>query len=108
MLRRALTTEQLALMRFQDTFQHFSALSRLWIGDANPRNAKALLGIPLRECVAHPKSGLRDKTETSPLEVRPQLENFAHGSQRRPVPLPRDDSLVLVLDLRFARLELPQ
>lgn len=80
MLRRALTSEQLALMWLEHSFEHFATLSRLRIGDANSRNAEALFGVPFRKLVAHPQSGLGDETQTSPFEERPQLEDLSDGA----------------------------
>src|ERR1700751_2455911 len=108
MLWRALTSKQFALMRLKHSFQHFTTLSCLRICNANPRNAEGLFGIPRRKLVAHSQGRLGDEPETSPFKIGPQLEDLAHSTQRRPVPLPGNDSLVLVFDLGLACFELPQ
>ena len=58
MLRRAFLAEQFALSGFQDAFEHFSALRRLGVGDANPWNVEAALGVKLAEAVAQSQSRL--------------------------------------------------
>ena len=80
MLWGALTSKQLALMWLEHSLQYLATLSGFRIRDANSGNAKTLLGIPFRKFVAHSQCRLGDETESSPLEVRSQLENLSHGA----------------------------
>jgi len=78
------------------------------IGDANARNLEASLEVPRGIGVAYAQSRLRDESQTSPLEIRTQLENFRHGSQCSTIALPRNDTSVLVFHLGFAGVQLSQ
>ena len=108
MFGRALLGEKFALMRLEDALQNFSTLRRLGIGDAHSGNIKSLFGIPLRIGIANAKGRLRDKAEAPPFKIGAQLKNFSHCAQSRAVSFPWDDTPVLVLDLRFATVQLPQ
>src|SRR5258708_6313788 len=108
MLWRALTSEEFALVRFQYAFENFATLGGLWIGYPDARNMEALFRVKSRIFIADTKSRLRNETKSTPLEVWAQLEHFGHRSQGGAVPFPRDYALVLVLDLRFSSLQLPQ
>src|SRR5688572_20186307 len=45
--RRAFPAEQLALLRLEHPFQHFSTLRRHWIADVERGHLEAALGVPL-------------------------------------------------------------
>lgn len=108
MFGRALVAKELALMRLQHAFEHFAALRRLRIGDSNSRNLETLLRVPFRVALAETQGRLRNKTESSPFEIRAQLENFGHGAERGTIPFPWNDSLVLILDSGLVGLQLAQ
>jgi DNA-binding transcriptional regulator of glucitol operon len=103
MLRRALAAKKFTLMRFQDTFQNFSALRGLWVGYADAGNLEALFGVELGVFVVDAQSRLRNESQTAPLEIWAQLKNFSHGAKRSPVAFPGDDALVLIFNFGFAR-----
>ena len=108
MFWRAFISEEFALVRFEHALEHFPALRRLRIGDSNPRYVKAPLGVELGILVANAQRRLRDKSQSAPLKVRPQLKHFGHCLKRREIALPRHNPLVLILDLGLAGVQLPQ
>src|SRR5689334_7383237 len=101
MLRCALRSEELALVRFQHSFQYCSTLSGLRVGHANARHREAAFGIPIRELVLNAQRGLRDESQTTPLEVAAEFEHFLNYAQRRTIAFPGDHAFVLVLDTRL-------
>ena len=108
MLGCAFFAEQLALRGFQHALQHFSALRGFGIGNPGAGDREALLGIPLGIFAPDLQCRLRDESEATPFEVRPELKDFRHRFQRSAIAFPRHNSLVLILDSRLSRLELPK
>src|SRR6185503_17158563 len=54
------------------------------------------------------ESGLRDEAQSSPFEIGAQFKDFGHSVERAAISLPRDYTLVLVLDLLFVVIHLAQ
>src|ERR1700691_5438021 len=108
MFGRALLAKKLALMRLEHTFQYFSALRSLRIGDSHSGDVEPLLCVPLCVTLPDPQSGLRNEAEASPLKIGPQFENVGHGPERSAISLPRHYALVLIFDPGLIRLQLAQ
>ena len=108
MLRRALLAEQFALRRFQDAFEHLSALCGLGIGDARVGYGIAPLCIPGGVGVADAQCRLRDEAEAAPFKVGAEFEDFGHDFQGGVIAFPWNDALVLIFNFGFAGLELPE
>jgi len=104
----ALFSEQLALGRLQDSLEHFSALSRLGIGNSRAGNWKALFRIPFRKLLADLQSRLRDESKAAPLEVWAELKDLGHHLEGRGVSLPGNNALVLIFDASLSGMKLAQ
>src|SRR3954465_11093782 len=100
--------EHLALPRLDDALEDLAALARLGVGDTNTGHLVAHLGVEVGVVGGEAQGTLRDEAEPSPLEVRPQLEDLRHHLERAQVPLVRDDTAVLELDLTSPHPELAQ
>src|ERR1700688_499010 len=103
MLRRALPTEQLALMWLEDSFEHFSALRRFGICHADAGDVETPLRIPFRVAISDAQSRLGDETHAAPFKIGAQLENLGHGTESSPVALSRHHAFVLVFNFGLAR-----
>src|ERR1700730_16864649 len=108
MFRGTFPSKQFALRGFQNTLEHFTTLRGFWIRDPCLGYRVAPLCIPCGVFFADSQCRLRNESQPAPFEVGPQLEDLRHDLQRCTVALPRNDTLVLVLDLCFARFELSQ
>src|SRR5690242_4579361 len=74
-LGRALTAEQLALVRLQHALQDLAALRRLWIGHLNAGHIEPRFSVPRGVVGAEFQGRLRDEPEPPPFEVRPKFED---------------------------------
>src|SRR5262252_8179165 len=108
MLGGALTAKQFTLMRLQYAFENLSALGSLGVGNTNAGDLETALRIPLGISVAKTQRRLGNEAETAPFEIWTQLKDFRHCPERGPIPFPRDNSRVLVLNLRLSVPQLPQ
>src|SRR5579871_5126709 len=108
MFGSAFFSKELALVRLQHAFEHFSALRGFWIGDAGLGDWVALLRVPSGILVANAKGRLRDESEAAPFKVGAELEHLGHGLQSGAVAFPGNNALVLIFDFGLARLELSQ
>src|SRR5579862_8056898 len=108
MLRRALFAKELALRGLEHALQHFSALRGFRIRHAHPWNFEALLCVPLGIALTDAQSRLRNEAQAPPFEVRAQFKDISHRPQGSAIPFPRNHTLILVLDLGFALMKLPQ
>ena len=106
--RRALGAEHLALPGFDGAFQHFAALARFWIRDANVRNREFAFGVEGGIGVAKADARMVDRPEAAPLKERAQLVDPQHRIQRRTVAGVGNDAGVLVFDFAAAVRDLPQ
>src|SRR5262245_16734329 len=106
--RRALATEQLALMRFENAFEDLATLRGFRIGDLHARHRETDLCIPRRVSGAKLQRRLRDEAEAPPFEVGAELEHIREHAQRRYIAVPRHNAAVLVFDLGPAITHLPE
>src|SRR5271170_5420288 len=102
MFGRTLLREEFALRRLQHTFENFAALRGFRIGNSHSGDVETALGVPLGEVVFDAQRGLRDESQATPFKVGPQFEYLGHGAKSRPIAIPRNYALVLILYFRAA------
>ena len=89
-------------MRLEHAFQNFSTLRGFRIGHPDAGDLEALFGVELGVLVVDAQCGLRNESQTAPLEIGTQLKNLGHGAKRRAIALPGDNAFVLIFDPGFA------
>ncbi len=78
----------------------------LRIRHSHPRHGKASFSVPIAILSSNTKSGLRNETQAPPFKIRPQLEDFPHGFQRRAISFPGNNPPVLIFHLPLVFVQL--